>query len=76
VIRSDRHPFHLLFDQMGYDTVDGRRPFGVVFSHPKGGISAFIAAIASGLFFHKPNIGHSNYCGLIVPNRNKMGSNY
>ena len=39
----------------------------------KGGNSAFIAAIASGLFVHKPNIGHSDNYG---PNRNKMGSNY
>jgi len=37
----------------------------------KGGNSAFIAAITSGLF-HKTNIGHSNDYG---PNRNKMGSN-
>ena len=38
----------------------------------KGANSAFIAAIASGLF-HKPNMGHSNNYG---PNGNKMGSNY
>ena len=38
----------------------------------KGGNSAFIATIVSGLF-PKTNSGHSNNYG---PNRNKMGSNY
>jgi len=38
----------------------------------KRGNSAFIAAIAM-VFFHKPNIGHSNNYG---PNRNIMGCNY
>ena len=37
----------------------------------KGGNSAFSAAIAI-VFFHKPNIGHSNNYGT---NRNKMGPN-
>ena len=41
----------------------------------KGGNSAFIAAIASGLF-PKTNIGHSNNYGPNGPNRKKMGSNY
>jgi len=41
----------------------------------KGGNSAFLTAIASGLF-HKPNIGHSNNYGPNGPNRNQMGSNY
>ena len=41
----------------------------------KGGNSALIGAIASGLF-HKPNIGHSNNYDPNGLNRNKMGSNY
>jgi len=46
--------------------------FGGVFSFIKGGNSAFIAAIASGLF---PQTGYRSL-GPNDPNRNKMGSNY
>ena len=40
---------HVIFYR-GYDTIDGRHPFGVVFPIFKGGNPAFIAATAGGLF--------------------------
>ena len=42
----------------------------------KGDNSAFIAAIASGIFFLKTNICDSNNYGPNGPNRKKLGSNY
>jgi len=47
-------------------------PSELCFPFLKSGNSAFIAAIASGLF-PQTNIGHSNN---YRPNRNKMGSDY
>jgi len=60
----------------GYVTVEGGHTLGIVFPIPKGRQLHIIAALASGLFFQKANMGHSNnYCPN-GPNRKKIEFNY